>query len=134
LDLAGTGVTLADPVDLTGLKSLRRLSLARTEVGDDRLRRLAPLSGLEELDLSGTPVTGSGLGAIAGLRELRTLRLNGAALTDDGATGLAALPQLRELDVGNPRAAPRVPAARSVRLTDLGLGSVGCCRSLRKLS
>jgi Leucine-rich repeat (LRR) protein len=136
LDLAGTGITLAGRVELSSLKSLRRLNLARTGVGDDQLRQLATISGLEELDLSGTAVSGAGLGILARLRDLRTLRLNGAALTDDGSLGLAALPHLRELDIGNPRpTATKLPGPeRSVRLTDVGLGAVGCCKSLRKLA
>lgn len=141
LDLAGTGITLSTPTDLSGLKVLRRLSLARTEVGDDYVYQLTAAAGLEELDLSGSAVTGSGLGSLSGLRLLRSLRLNGAALTDAGALGFAALPHLRELDIGNPRPVvpkpgqPKPPATeRAVRLTDSGFGALGCCTALRKLS
>ena len=56
-DLSGSKITGSGLVQLGSLKSLERLSLAKTELSGDSLRYLAACSQSRALDLSGTPST-----------------------------------------------------------------------------
>ena len=80
---------------LEGLKSLRSLNLAGTDVSDKDLASLKSLNCLEDVWLDNTGVRGVGLAYLKGLSSLRTLSLWHAPLNDEALTHLEDLPQLR---------------------------------------
>ena len=90
ITLNDTKVKDDDLEKLAGLKSLRSLSLYRTDVGDNALAHVAAIPNLEELELSYTRVTDQGLPRLKDLRRLNKLYLYGtnATVTDDGVKSL----------------------------------------------
>lgn len=55
---------------LSGLKGLRRLTLAGANVGDDSVETLTRMQGLRALDVAGTRITAAGVAALeAGLPD-----------------------------------------------------------------
>jgi Leucine-rich repeat (LRR) protein len=126
---------------LSGLKSLARLSLEYSQVGDDGLRHLTGLTELEFIGLSWSEVEGDGLVDLAGLKKLNRLNLAKCPLsrgldrltvpslqylslegtqTDDAALAAIAanLPGLQSLSIDETRVTPRGIAALS-RLKEL---------------
>jgi hypothetical protein len=91
---------------VNGLVRLRSLSVLVPGDGEDPLKHLEDIDGLEELDINGS-VTDAGLDRIRRLRHLRRLTLGGQesmGLYSMKGFGLAALqscPTLRELIVQN---------------------------------
>jgi hypothetical protein len=111
LDLSRTDVTDAGLVPLAHCRSLQKLNLAGTVVGDEGLKALAGLP-LETLDLSETGVTDAGMGTISGCRSLQVLRLKGVSVGD---AGLAKLKGLRL----------QILRLSGTRVTDAGLAELG---------
>jgi beta-lactamase regulating signal transducer with metallopeptidase domain/5-hydroxyisourate hydrolase-like protein (transthyretin family) len=85
---------------LGGTKSLRRLSLGKTKVGDKALEVFGMLSNLEELNLGGE-LTDDGLRHLAGLDKLRSLfvETTAAPFSDAAAEHLRQLSSLRDLNL-----------------------------------
>lgn len=129
---------------LSGLKTLERLDLAYSQVGDDGLRHLSGLTQLQYVGLLGSEVQGDGLGSLAGLPHLRSLSLaqspvrqgldrltnrsltdlalSGTQIDDRALTAIAAnLPELTSLCVDETRVTSRgfEVLARLKRLTRL---------------
>jgi hypothetical protein len=108
-NLEGLSITDAPRVrgnGLTALKShvrLRRLSLARTAVGDAGLAHLEPLTRLESLNLAGTRVTSAGIAHLKPLASLKVLDLQGTPMADVVLQTLSDLPSLEHLDLGGTR-------------------------------
>jgi Leucine-rich repeat (LRR) protein len=73
------------------LKTLRSVSLADSNVNDDRLKYLTGLSNLESLDLRGTKITDDGLKTISNLTTLKKLNLAQTQVTRDGIVELQRL-------------------------------------------
>lgn len=79
--------------------SLKKLTLARTEVGSMDLDTLAELSSIEFLDLSRTRIDDIALDAISKLVNLKYLNLRDTKVTDDGIQKLARLKHLERVYV-----------------------------------
>jgi hypothetical protein len=96
LDLAGQKLADSDFAVLSGLKNLRKLSLARGTVKDAALSHLKGLDKLESLNLFQTEVGDAGLDHLAGCKGLRRLYVFQSKVTDAGVDKLkASLPGLR---------------------------------------
>jgi hypothetical protein len=80
------------------LPRLRELVLGRTAVSDAGLEHLN--RGLESLNLFETQITDDGIKWLEPLSGLTYLNLSGTHLTDDGLTALARLPELDWVAVG----------------------------------
>jgi hypothetical protein len=97
LGLRGSAITDAGLATVAGIRSLKRLDLWHTGIGDAGLKRLRPLQNLEELILCGTKVTNNGLALLASFPKLRLLHFWGHELNRTGLHYLARLPNLKEL-------------------------------------
>jgi hypothetical protein len=86
-------------VNLKGVRGLRRVNLANTEVDDSGLVHLDGLEELQELNIRETPITDAGLSHLSRLKALRRLSLLGTQVTDKGLAQLERLNNLRELTV-----------------------------------
>ena len=83
---AGAGVS-----ELTKLRHLERLSLARSGVDDAGVTELARLRTLRELDLQGNPISDAALPALLQLTNLHSLDVTRTKLGDASWAALAAL-------------------------------------------
>jgi len=90
-------------VRLAPLKSLVRLDLGGTKVGDAVGEQLATYEQLERLDLSRTQVTDAVAQQLSELEKLTRLRLDGTEITDSALSSLAEIESLRALDVSKTR-------------------------------
>jgi hypothetical protein len=82
---------------LSGLKSLERLHLEYSQVGDDGLRHLAGLTELKSLGLSWSEVKGDGLFNLAELKQLNQLNLAKCPLSR--GLDLLTIPSLQHLSL-----------------------------------
>jgi len=100
------------------------LNLARTQVTDDGLAKLAELPKLTRLHLEHTAVSDAGLAHLAGLEELRYLNLFNTSVSDAGLEHIAGLPNLERLFLwqtqATPEGAEKILAARPD--ADINLG------------
>lgn len=88
-----------DPV--AQLTTLKILSLAKTDIGDEAVQKLPALTNLEVLFLLGTQVTDESVDALSQMKSLKELYLQETAVTPDGLQRLrAALPQTEILPLG----------------------------------
>lgn len=78
-------------------KSLIRLDLARTGVGDGGMAHIRKLQQLRWLNLSGTAVTDAGVKQLAGMQHLAYLNLYGSKVSDAAVDTLAGLPALKKV-------------------------------------
>ncbi|PQO36940.1 hypothetical protein C5Y96_07195 [Blastopirellula marina] len=94
-----------DPV--VKLTTLKILSLAKTDIGDEAVQKLPALTNLEVLFLLGTQVTDDSVEALSQMKSLKELYLQETAVTPEGLAQLrAALPEteilpLDESDAGD---------------------------------
>ena len=98
--------TLSDEVVLDLIETmpyLRTLVIRQGLVGDRFLEGLKDVDGLEYVELNGTNVTNDGLQHLLPLTNLRELYLNGTAITDDGLEDFPPLWGLRQLSFENTR-------------------------------
>ncbi len=75
------------------------LDLARTQVSDAGLAKVAAMTQLKELRLDNTGISDAGLDHLAGLSQLEYLNLYGSKVTDGGIQKLAGLKSLKALYV-----------------------------------
>lgn len=122
LHLAGTSVTDAGLVHLSGLSNLRILNVEATAVGDMGLLHIQGLESLRVLRLGGTAVSDIGLSYLAGLTNLSVLRLGKTRVHDAGLFHLKGLTNLSVLRLG------------STRVSDAGLSALKNLSNLRQLS
>lgn len=81
---------------ITGIPSVKNLSLRLCNVGDTGMEHVACLRKLEHLDLFCTDVADAGLARLKTLRNLRSINLHGTNVTDEGIADLQReLPQLK---------------------------------------
>src|SRR5712671_824523 len=132
-----------------GMKSLETFSaglttLAWLDIGDEGVKRLAPLSqlkhlrlnnttikdpkcfeslvNLESLDLGDAYVLDYSLAPLANMKNLKRLNLLGTLVTDDGMKYLQDLTRMEDLDL------------YGVRITDAGVARLGKMLGLRRLN
>ena len=75
--------------------NLRTLDLERNPIGNDSMRDLQGLDGLEELDLNFTNISDEGLMHLRSIATLRRLPLKGTQVTNQGVSQLmGAIPSL----------------------------------------
>lgn len=74
--------------------TLKRLTLARTEVASEDLKALTELASIEHLDLSRTDVGDQALNFVSQLTGLKTLNLRDTNVTDEGLQKLVKLEKL----------------------------------------
>src|SRR5439155_757846 len=91
---SATRGTTAGVAELSGLKKLRTLNLARTRVTDAGLADVARLPELWSLHLSFTAVTDAGMGDVARLTKLFALFLDGTKITDAGVAEISVMTTL----------------------------------------
>lgn len=94
---AGEKTIKVVPLDVLGdigtLSSLKRLFAKYTDVNDDGLKRLSPLTAIEDLDLEGTKVTDRGLEHLKLMQRLKYLVLAETGVSMNGKDSLkTALP------------------------------------------
>jgi hypothetical protein len=98
LSLENTAVTGAGLAKLNGVITLERLNLSGSKrIGDEDLRRIAHLAGINSLRLNDTAVTDAGMPTVARLTGLRALELSNTAVGDAGLEKLKPLIVLKEL-------------------------------------
>lgn len=83
---------------LSGLTTLRRLSLSNCAITNDGLRHIAGLTGLEDLNLTLTAISDTGLAHLARLTELRGLGLASSQCTGSGFAHLKGLRKLENVN------------------------------------
>src|SRR5882724_2360759 len=132
-----------------GMKSLETFSaglttLAWLDIGDEGVKRLAPLSQLKHLRLNNTTIKGpkcfealvnlesldlgdayvldNSLAPLANMRNLRRLNLLGTLVTDEGLKYLRDLTQMEDLDL------------YGVKITDAGVEHLRKMTGLRRLN
>jgi Leucine-rich repeat (LRR) protein len=73
--------------ELKGFKNLQRLSIFFCEqIGDDGMKHVKELTGLEQLVLGNTSVTDAGLAELKGLKKLQSLTVSGCIRMTDKCT------------------------------------------------
>jgi len=83
IDLSGTNITDDALEHIKPLSKLRRLDLSRTRITDAGMDHLKDLPALQRLDLGDTLVTAEGLKKLTGLKSLQELVLVGAPRPKD---------------------------------------------------
>lgn len=102
LNLSGTGLSDSGLESFDGLgPHLRKLDLARTQIGDSGVAHLRHLMALKSLDVSGTRITDAALSHLAGLTSLEVLNLDHTPVSDAGIVRLGPLKRLQELNVSD---------------------------------
>jgi hypothetical protein len=134
---------------LTGLKSLKHLTLGSPCFTDDNLRPLAGAGQIEELVLRGTDVTDDGLTAMLDrMTGLRSVAIYNALITGPGLAKLRDCPRLLELRVQGPLddaglahlaevtqlGLLQIAGASGLAITDEGLAHLGKLTNLTRLS
>ncbi len=99
LDLSFSNAQSTDLASLRAHKTLRRLSVEGTAMGDDIMEAVAKLKDLEELDLTGCAITSDGISRLRGHRRLQTLWLAKTQVGDDCLPLLDSMPALTYVDV-----------------------------------
>lgn len=96
---AGADVRRSDVEQMAASRSLRRIDLSDTLVGDDDVAVLAQMASLEQLRLDGTPITDRSCRALSGCAGLQELSVQETGVTDAGVVALAACKNLHTLDL-----------------------------------
>jgi Leucine-rich repeat (LRR) protein len=123
LELSFTRVS--DVKSLAEIKSLAKLDLSATDLGDDALRDFAALEGLRELVLIGCErITNAGLTEIARLKGLQELNLS--SCPNFGEHGIRALAESSHLQ--------RLALIDCPGMSDAAVGHLANLKSLRQLS
>ncbi|MCH7958813.1 MAG: tetratricopeptide repeat protein [Candidatus Hydrogenedentes bacterium] len=145
LDLRDTAITDFGLIELSPLKAIRTLVLPY-EIGDDGLKQLQVLTGLESLDLSRRRVSDRGLKFVAQLSSLKDLDLSATPITNEGIRRLASLTELLSLKLAHTRIGD--PALETIatfedlqqldlsgtRVTDAGLELLSSLTALMELN
>lgn len=84
---------------LTGLKSLKKLTLNNTKITDGGLAKIKSLSTIEKLYLVDTKITDAAIDHLKELKNLQVLSLAGTGVTDASLEKLKAMPKLNQLFV-----------------------------------
>ena len=113
LSLAYSQITDDRLERIKGMTQLQILDLESTQITDNGLQQLKRFSQLQELNLGNdTKITDDGLKQLQGIVRLTKLNLSRTRVTDSGLKYLAGLAQLHDLDLD------------STQITDTGLESL----------
>jgi len=119
-------IVVADSVkvieDVAGMKHLRVLGLVGTTIGDEQLRHVRSLRGIEALKIRKSRVTDDGLSYLTELPRLWSLIIDNAAITDAGASTLGRFRGLEAL------------ALDKVAISDRGMAALGNLIQLKAIS
>jgi hypothetical protein len=99
-------------------EEVTRIDLAKSDVADAGLKRLAGLKNLETLELSDTKITAQGLKNLAGLKKLTTIRLEERQMSD---ANLRALREAGLLHAVSAASADRKRPTSALEVTSLSL-------------
>ncbi|MEX2118862.1 MAG: hypothetical protein WD847_04565 [Pirellulales bacterium] len=139
------GATDATVAHLSGLTSLKELSLYSTQVSDAGLAHLSQLTSLQGLRLGGTQVRDAGLAHLSRSTSLQRLSLNGTQVTDGGLVHLSGLTSLQGLNLQGTQVGDAGVAhlsgltslqalnLRGTQVTDMGLAHLRGLTSLQSL-
>lgn len=86
---------------------LQFISLERTAITDDDIRRVADLPFLKSLNFAGTAVTDAGLNQLNWLPRLYRLNLRQTGVTDAGMVKLARFPSITHLELSQTKVGDR---------------------------
>lgn len=121
-----------------------RVNMVGDKTGDEQVKAVAGLRGIEVLDLEDSRVTDACLPVIAGLKSLTMLRLVNTEVSEIAV--LASLPQLENLaiafsNVREPQLTTlkqfpklRVLGAGGLQITDAGVEQIAACPHLEEVS
>ena len=101
LILNRTDVTDESLTQIRPLTRLNSLSLATTLITDSGCKAIAQIASLNELDISDTAITDEGLACLPQLPHLTHLNLDATRITDAGCKHLAQIATLERLSLGN---------------------------------
>ena len=110
LNLYGSQLTGAIPVELGNLTNLRALLLSQNQLSGPIPVSLAGLSNLEALDARGNQLTGAIPAELGSLAKLRSLSLGGNTLTGAIPAELGSLSNLLSLSLGGNTLTGTIPA------------------------
>ena len=110
LNLYGSQLTGAIPVELGNLTNLRALLLSQNQLSGPIPVSLAGLSNLEALDARGNQLTGAIPTELGSLAKLRSLSLGGNTLTGAIPAELGSLSNLLSLSLGGNTLTGTIPA------------------------
>ncbi|WP_254511604.1 leucine-rich repeat domain-containing protein [Anatilimnocola floriformis] len=103
LSLSRTNITDASMRKLSAFTQLRFLNLKGCPIQGESLKYLAPLQQLEVIELSYCPVRSADLRHLVGLKNLQWLNLSKTSIDDEAAMHLAQLSSLTILSVDHTR-------------------------------
>jgi len=104
--LARTEVTIGDLKSLQPFSSIEFLDLSRTGIGDEALDPVSKLENLKTLNLRDTNVSDKGLQKLVGLDKLERVHVWGSLVTPEGAKWLENRLEGVVVNVGVPIRAP----------------------------
>ncbi len=84
-------ITIRGLDSLRGVRSLRRLEVASTAVGDDLIARLSDWPQLESLDLQNCPISDGGLAQLPVQTRLKEILVKSRQISDAGLRSIAEL-------------------------------------------
>lgn len=124
---------VGDPIHavIRNWKSLRRLNLRGTRVGDATAASAAALPALEALDIALSDVQDFGLEALSGSTSLRELAMGGARISEPALQYLRQMQELRVLDLSGPTQA--ISFNGGMNLTDRSIDAIASVAALREL-
>ena len=121
LILNRTDVTDESLTQIRPLTRLSTLSLATTLITDSGCKAIAQIASLNELDMSDTAITDEGLACLPQLPRLTQLTLDATRITDAGCKHLAQIATLERLSLGN------------TEISDAGIEHLAGLPNLRRL-
>lgn len=124
---------VGDPVHavIRNWKSLRRLNLRGTRVGDATAASAAALPALEALDIALSDVQDFGLEALSGSTSLRELAMGGSRISEPALQFLRQMQELRLLDLSAPTQA--ISFNGGMNLGDRSIDAIASLAALREL-
>ncbi len=123
LDLADTKLGPAGYEALSQIKSIQKLSLCRTAVGEPEIKLIAKLPRLTDLLLVNCKnVDDKCMDTIIGMKRLSLLNLSGTGLTDKGLTNIAKMKNLESI------------LLREDKITDAGALQLLRCEKLNEFN
>jgi Leucine-rich repeat (LRR) protein len=123
IDLRASWAGDSDLAPLANIRTLRRLDISETRIGDHGLRQLKNAPAVSELNLRYAElITDQGVSALKNWKQIIRLNLQGTKITDSALLQLSALTSLEALNIG------------SVQVTDAGIEALASLVHLKELT